>query len=347
MAVSGDSGLRILKLIRRQLPCTAARSGELRRFGPWLRHTAQHFGAAPMGHIGVVDMETTGLHTYRHDRIVEMAVVVVSQDDTIVREFASLINPERDVGPTQKHGLTASDVLKAPTFRDLAGRLLDTLRDCGALAAHNAEFDVNFLKSEFDLIGVPFPACPAICTMQLAGGGKLVECCAHHGIELGTNAHHAISDARAAARLLMKLLRHDPEEAARLFELPAIEWPDVPQTQVGPMSREQAQHIREEERQHMASGGPVLTQDALRGRTVCFTGDLQCRLDGVRITDEMARLLAMGAGMDVAPRVTRKVNFLIAADPCTQSGNARKARRYSIPILSELVFWNAIGLRVE
>lgn len=46
--------------------------------------------------IAVIDVETTGKNRYRHDRIVEIAALVINSDGEILREFISLVNPERD-----------------------------------------------------------------------------------------------------------------------------------------------------------------------------------------------------------------------------------------------------------
>ena len=70
-----------------------------------------------MSLLAVIDTETTGLYPYRHDRIVEIAAVVMGPDGGILREFASLINPERDIGPTSIHGLAASDIVTAHVVR--------------------------------------------------------------------------------------------------------------------------------------------------------------------------------------------------------------------------------------
>lgn len=45
--------------------------------------------------------------------------------------------------------------------------------------------------------------------------------------------------------------------------------------------------------------------DGLKGKSVCFTGELTCRYDGQQVTREMAHELAEKAGMTVVPRVTR------------------------------------------
>lgn len=132
--------------------------------------------------IAVVDVETTGLFPFRNDRVVEVAVVVIQSDGLIEREFVSLVNPVRDIGPSSIHGLTSEDLLHAPQFGEIAALLMDALSGTVAIAAHNMRFDQQFLESEFSRMGCPLPECFTICTMQLAGGGRLTECCGDYGI---------------------------------------------------------------------------------------------------------------------------------------------------------------------
>jgi len=182
------------------------------------------------GPIAIIDVETTGLFPLRHDRVVEVAAVVVEADGRIVREFVSLVNPERDIGPTSIHGLTAEDVLQAPQFGEIAGLLVETLQGTVALAGHNVRFDQQFMESEFSRIESPVPQCFAICTMQLAGGGKLSECCSDYGIPLSGGTHGALSDARATARLLAILLTDQPRMLQKLSRLMPIQWPPIQTT---------------------------------------------------------------------------------------------------------------------
>lgn len=135
-----------------------------------------------MALLGVIDVETTGLNPYRHNRVIELAALVVRPDGEVIPEFATLLNPERDIGPTSIHGVSASDVASAPRFADIAGMLLDRLDGCVALAGHNVRFDHSFLCTEFSRIGCTFPDGPVICTMQLSGGGTLSSCCEEYGI---------------------------------------------------------------------------------------------------------------------------------------------------------------------
>lgn len=191
-----------------------------------------------MTRIAVFDVETTGLNPYHHDRIVELAAVVIRPDGTVVRELATLVNPERDIGPTRIHGLITRDILAAPRFSEIAGALLEVLDGCVALAGHNVRFDHSFLAAEFDRIGCRLPECLTLCTMQLSGGGSLLRACSDHGIAFDGEAHTAWHDACATAQLLATLLKDAPRLSAKLFGSPPIAWPNIPKGPVRLLTRD-------------------------------------------------------------------------------------------------------------
>jgi DNA polymerase-3 subunit epsilon len=87
--------------------------------------------------------------------------------------------------------------------------------------------------------------------------------------------------------------------------------------------------------------------EQLLGTQVCFTGEFQCRHAGMAITREMATELALNRGMIVVESVTKKLDLLVIADPLSQSGKAKKARKYGIRIMHEAVFWKALGIEIE
>jgi DNA polymerase-3 subunit epsilon len=155
----------------------------------------------------VVDLETTGLFPQKHDRILEIGIVSVSEDGDVLDEWSTLINPGRDVGPTNIHGITARDVLDAPTFRDVAGHVIGSLNG-RTLVAHNARFDTHFLDYEFERAGLGTRApTPSLCTMELSSSylrgtsRKLKDCCTAASVP-HVDEHTAIGDARAVAGLL-------------------------------------------------------------------------------------------------------------------------------------------------
>ena len=185
----------------------------------------------------VIDVETTGLSPEHHDRIVEVGVVYVSHQGEVQDHWSTLINPQRDVGPTRIHGITATDVTSAPTFAEVAPYLLHAL-DGRIPVAHNATFDLRFLAREFIRAGVPLTDLPlgGLCTMQwstaflAAPSRRLVDCCRAAGVTL-LDAHSAGGDALATAQLLAEYLRLSqlrPPWQEALDRSRAYAWPAYP-----------------------------------------------------------------------------------------------------------------------
>jgi len=193
---------------------------------------------AAMPCVAVIDVETTGFNPYLNDRIVELAVVVIDVNGTQLREFSTLLNPERDIGPTRVHGLSASDVVSAPRFSEVAGILVEFLSGCVAVAGHNIRFDRSFLDSEFARLGFDLEEIPSLCTMQLAGGGSLSAVCAEYGVEGFADAHEALNDARATACLLTLLLSDAPRLCLELSERSPVDWPDCQSAATTLLTRE-------------------------------------------------------------------------------------------------------------
>ncbi|GII59244.1 hypothetical protein Pth03_76330 [Planotetraspora thailandica] len=65
----------------------------------------------------VIDVETTGLRPFWHDRVVEVGIVHLDP----AGEWTTLVDPERDLGPQHIYGITAADIRHAPTFGEIAG----------------------------------------------------------------------------------------------------------------------------------------------------------------------------------------------------------------------------------
>lgn len=181
----------------------------------------------------VVDFETTGLAPERNDRVVEVGLVLVDDDGQIEQEWTTLINPRRDVGATHIHGLRAGDLLDAPEFCDIADQILGYLTGRSAVA-HNASFDMRFLHNELNRAGYDIPSRPpALCSMKwsgkLVGPAKLRHACEALGLE-HENAHSALGDARATARLLaqlMRLARFEKEWSADADHSRRYVWPPL------------------------------------------------------------------------------------------------------------------------
>ncbi len=156
----------------------------------------------------VVDFETTGL-TCATDVIVEIGACKI-KDGTITELFGSLVNPERHIpqASTRIHGITDEDVADAPDLGDVIADFYKFSQGA-TLIAHNADFDMGFLRIAGKKFGYDFLH-PFIDTLALskskvqAPHHKLIDMCKYFGIEL-TNAHRASHDALATAKVFRKL----------------------------------------------------------------------------------------------------------------------------------------------
>lgn len=106
--------------------------------------------------IAFLDLETTGINVST-DRIVEISVLKISPGGK--QEWMSTrVNPEIPIPPksTAIHGITDADVADAPTFREIAKKLIAFLEGTD-LAGYNAiKFDIPVLAEEFLRINMDF-----------------------------------------------------------------------------------------------------------------------------------------------------------------------------------------------
>lgn len=124
--------------------------------------------------VTVFDVETTGVGN--RDRIVEIATLTLDMaTGEVVDRFETLINPERDVGPTSIHGVSPRMVELAPTFGEVAQAVVRRV-DGSILVAHNLAFDTRMLRNEFERVGGAFDPGSGFCTLQ-ATGMKLATAC--------------------------------------------------------------------------------------------------------------------------------------------------------------------------
>ena len=266
----------------------------------------------------VVDLETTGLYPST-DRAVEIAVIELSSDLEVTGEFCTLIDPQRDVGPTRIHGIRARDVVGAPSFAEVAATVWSMLSG-RVLVAHNVSFDARFLDAEFGRCGVRLPPPPVMCTMALASyylpglpGRGLAACCTAAGIEL--SAHHsALADAYAAAGLLTRFRsahRQLPDSwSLAILQAAAARWVPSPQpTTVRPVTRAEQVSRRAAQRPPLA----VLVHSLPRGADSnldAYLGVLDRVLEDRLVTEsEIATLASVAADFgltrDAAERAHR------------------------------------------
>lgn len=186
----------------------------------------------------VLDVETTGLSPQR-DRVLELALVTVDGSGRVVDEWATRVNPQGPVGATHIHGITEADVARAPIFPDVLGEVTHRLTGA-AVVAHNAAFDLAFLRAEFARAGWKMPFLPCLCTLEASSyylpglsRRRLGDCCDAAGIRL-EQAHAALGDARATAQLLRTYISAQVPPTPRAADLDltktaaAVTWPTAP-----------------------------------------------------------------------------------------------------------------------
>jgi len=104
----------------------------------------------------VLDIESTGVWVEK-DKIIEIALIKYKPDQT--REtFLSKINPGMPIPEkaSEVTGITDKDVKDAPSFKQVASRILEFMGDAD-LGGFNVErFDLVLLKREFSDIGIGF-----------------------------------------------------------------------------------------------------------------------------------------------------------------------------------------------
>jgi DNA polymerase III subunit epsilon len=181
----------------------------------------------------VIDLETTGWSP-GVAAITEVAAVRV-RNGRRLGEFASLVNPGVPVplGIEDLTGISDWMLAAAPRLPAVLPGLLDFADGC-VLVAHNAPFDIGFLRAACAECGLAWPGFTVLDTVMLAR--QLMDPDEVPDCKLGTLAgffrartapsHRALADARATADVLGWLIRRLTHHGIRtLDQLRA--WPDV------------------------------------------------------------------------------------------------------------------------
>ena len=164
----------------------------------------------------VVDLETTG-GSHSNSSITEIGAVKIRGGE-IIGEFQTLVNPESPIPAfiTVLTGITDAMVIEAPkigealfSFLEFAGSPEETV-----LIAHNAPFDIGFLKAAAVECATPWPKFQVIDTARVAR--YVVTRDEAPNCKLGTLAnffgaatnpdHRALSDARATVDVFHGIL---------------------------------------------------------------------------------------------------------------------------------------------
>jgi len=152
------------------------------------------------------DVETTGFN--KTDRIVEIGLVTF-KNGQILEEWSTLLNPQRDVGKSNIHGITASMVSAAPLFEEVVNDIFRIING-RVLVAHQFSFDARMLAQELNRLDVDGDLGKGFCTLiasrNLLPGtaDSLAATCKALGVET-LDAHSALGDARMTMQIFQKL----------------------------------------------------------------------------------------------------------------------------------------------
>ncbi len=185
----------------------------------------------------VVDLETTGTRA-ADAGITEIGAVKVRGGETL-GEFQSLVNPGREVPAfvARLTGITTAMVATAPAIDLVLPSFLEWAHGC-VLVAHNAPFDVGFLKAATASLGYPWPGFPVVDTVPLARRVVPRDEAPNHKLSTLANLfharvtpeHRALADARATVDVLHALFdRLGPMGVTHLEDLATAADPVPPE----------------------------------------------------------------------------------------------------------------------
>ncbi|MBQ8574791.1 MAG: hypothetical protein IJ447_01940 [Clostridia bacterium] len=159
------------------------------------------------------DFETTG---GKNQRPCSLGITVI-EDNQIVNEYYSLINPEIKISPsaTKIHGITNKDVKDAPLFPVVWKEVISLFNKYGIAFAHNVSFDKKVLFDALLHYNLEFPKCLFLCSFRYCQDSypnlpkhNLDYLCKFFNLNAKCT-HNSLDDSRAVAKLILKMLDNE------------------------------------------------------------------------------------------------------------------------------------------
>jgi DNA polymerase III subunit epsilon len=185
----------------------------------------------------VVDLETTGGRASGedHDAITEIGAVKV-RGGAVLGELATLVDPGRNIPPqiVALTGITSAMVYNAPTIDSVLPAFLEFSRGA-VLVAHNAGFDIGFLRAAAERCQITWPRPPVLCTVRLArrvltrdeAPSVRLSALARLFDAATTPTHRALDDARATVDVLHGLIERVGNQGVHTYTDLRSYLPDV------------------------------------------------------------------------------------------------------------------------
>jgi len=314
------------------------------------------------GRFAVVDCETTGLFPGAHHRMIELAIIQLDGVEDPVGEWSTLLNPRRDLGDADIHGIRGRDVRDAPAFEDVVGSILALLAG-RVVVAHNARFDCAFLEAELARAGYDVAPVSRLCTIEMSrtlginnGSARLVDCCQAHGIPVN-GQHRAASDAHLCAALLREYTRQANETGWTALEhfgcrppVPGAAWPSS-SDRAAPLPREIGSTRGAEE---SFLSGLVVDRaglDDLGAEATAYADLLDGALEDRRLTDSERQDLIAAAGLyDLSGAQVERLHDQYLDSICAAAlldGVVTERERYDLQLVAELLGVRDLDRRLE
>lgn len=185
----------------------------------------------------VVDLETTGGRASgdNHDAITEIGAVKV-RGGQVLGELATLVDPGRSIPPqiVALTGITTAMVCDAPRIESVLPAFLEFSRGA-VLVAHNAGFDMGFLRAAAERCQLIWPRPPVLCTVKLArrvlthdeAPSVRLSALARLFGAATTPTHRALDDARATVDVLHALIERVGNQGVHTYTELRSYLPDV------------------------------------------------------------------------------------------------------------------------
>jgi DNA polymerase-3 subunit epsilon len=161
----------------------------------------------------VVDVETTGMSAAKGERVIEIGAVRVVNGQ-LEERFSSLISTSRPISPgaLSVHRITPNMLADQPASEEVFGAFARFIAS-DILVAHNAGFDMRFLKAEFERLGQRLTN-SHYCTLKLSRlcfpdlRSHKLEVLGRYlfGDLTGIRHHRALDDAELTARLMLHIM---------------------------------------------------------------------------------------------------------------------------------------------
>jgi DNA polymerase-3 subunit epsilon len=192
----------------------------------------------------VVDLETTGGRTRSSDgtladTITEIGAVKV-RGGVVLGEFGTLVDPQRSIPPqiVQLTGITTAMVCDAPTIDAVLPMFLEFAGDA-VLVAHNAGFDIGFLRAAAQHCEIRWPQPQVLCTVRLArrvlsreeAPSVALAALARLFAVATQPTHRALDDARATVEVLHALIERVGNQGVHTYAELRAYLPNVTPTQ--------------------------------------------------------------------------------------------------------------------